>query len=204
MTDLDEPRAEQPRRRSFLLELPGLMLGALLIAVLLKTFVVQPFWIPSESMRETLQIGDRVLVWKPAYHFGEIERGDVVVFRRGEMEDLSIPETAVRSVLEALGIQSPGSEDLIKRVIGLPGDVVSIDDNTVFVNGVALDEPYISEPNMPTMEDTEVQPGTVFVMGDHRCSGCSQDSRVIGAIPIEDILGHAVMVIWPFDRFGDL
>ncbi len=204
MTDLEEPRAERPRRGSFLLELPGLMLGALLIAVLLKTFLVQPFWIPSESMRETLQIGDRVLVWKPAYQFGEIDRGDVVVFRRGDDEDLSIPESVVRSVLEALGIQQQGSEDLIKRVIGLPGDTVEIDDNQVMVNGVAIDEPYISDPEMAPMAELTVEPNTVFVMGDHRCSGCSQDSRVIGAIPADDILGHAIMVIWPFDRFGDL
>lgn len=205
MTELDETRSEpSPKQRSFLFELPGLMVGALLIAVILKTFVVQPFWIPSESMRETLQVGDRVLVWKPAYQFGEIERGDVVVFRRGADDDLSIPETVVRSILEALGIQSPGSEDLIKRVIGLPGDTVTIEDNQVLVNGVPIDEPYISDADMPQMAETLVADGTIFVMGDHRCSGCSQDSRVIGSIPSDDVLGQAVIVIWPLERFGGL
>ena len=204
MAHVEEPRSDRARKGSFLLELPGLMLGALLIAVLLKTFVIQPFWIPSESMRETLQIGDRVLVWKPAYHLGDIERGDVVVFRRGGDEDQSVPESVVRSVLEALGIQPQGSEDLIKRVIGLPGDTVEIEGNQVIVNGVPLDEPYISDPDMAAMAPIVVEQDTVFVMGDHRCSGCSQDSRVIGAIPTDDILGHAFMVIWPFDRFGDL
>lgn len=207
MAHLDQSR-ERPtktkRRGSFLIELPGLLLGALLIAVLLKTFVVQPFWIPSESMRETLQIDDRVLVWKPAYQLGEIEPGDVVVFRRGEAEDLSWPEKAVRSVLEALGIQSPGNEDLIKRVIGLPGDTVAIEDNQVLVNDEAIDEPYIAEPEMQDMAEITVGEGGVFVMGDHRCGGCSQDSRVIGEIPIKDIVGQAVFIIWPFDRMGGL
>jgi signal peptidase I len=206
MAHIDESRSKKPKEKSgsFLLELPGLLLGALLIAVLLKTFVIQPFYIPSESMRETLQIDDRVLVWKPAYQLGEIERGDVVVFRRGAEEDLSIPERVVRSVLEALGIQSSGSDDVIKRVIGLPGDSVEIEDNQVIVNGEALDEPYISEPEMPDMAEITVDEGGVFVMGDHRCEGCSQDSRVIGEIPMEDILGQAVFIIWPLDRAGDL
>jgi signal peptidase I len=206
MAHIDESRSKQPKekRGSFLLELPGLLLGALLIAVLLKTFVIQPFYIPSESMRETLQIDDRVLVWKPAYQLGEIEHGDVIVFRRGPDDDLSVPERVVRSVLEALGIQSSGSDDVIKRVIGLPGDTVEIEDNHVIVNGEMLDEPYISEPEMPDMSELMVAEGGVFVMGDHRCEGCSQDSRVIGEIPDEDILGQAVFIIWPFDRVGGL
>lgn len=204
MAHLEQSRPRRSSKRSFLVELPGLLLGALLIAVLLKTFVVQPFWIPSESMRETLQVDDRVLVWKPAYQLGEVERGDVVVFRRGEQEELSIPETVVRSVLEALGIQSPGNEDVIKRVIGLPGDTVEIADNQVIVNGSPLEEPYISEPNMADMAEIDVEDDTLFVMGDHRCQGCSQDSRVIGAIPMEDVLGQAVFIIWPLDRTGSL
>lgn len=208
MAHIDQSRERPPRKKkrsgSFLLELPGLLLGALLIAVLLKTFVVQPFWIPSESMRETLQVDDRVLVWKPAYQLGEIEHGDIVVFRRGEQEELALPERVVRSVLEALGIQSPGNEDVIKRVIGLPGDTVEIEDNQVIVNGATLDEPYVSEADMPDMAEVVVDEDGVFVMGDHRCQGCSQDSRVIGQIPVDDILGQAVFVIWPVDRMGGL
>ncbi len=196
------PKSERPR--SFILELPGLLLGALIIAVLLKTFVVQPFYIPSESMLETLQVNDRVMVSKLTYRFGEIERGDVVVFETGPEVEMSAAEAVVKAVLDALGIRSSGHEDLIKRVIALGGDRIEIRDNQVFVNDSAIYEPYISEPAMPDMAVQTVPDGTIWVMGDHRCGGCSQDSRFIGPIPVEDVIGRAVVRIWPLDRVGGL
>jgi signal peptidase I len=198
-------KQEQGEKRvSFLMELPGLLLGALLIAVLLKTFVVQPFYIPSESMMDTLLVDDRVMVSKLSYRFGEIERGDIVVFETGPEVEQTVPEAVVKAVLDALGIRTSGQEDLIKRVIALGGDTVEIRDNQVFVNGAPVFEPYISEAAMPDMAETTVPDGTIWVMGDHRCGGCSQDSRFIGAIPVEDVVGKAVVRIWPLDRLGGL
>lgn len=198
-------KQEQGEKRvSFLMELPGLLLGALLIAVLLKTFVVQPFYIPSESMMDTLLVDDRVMVSKLSYRFGDIARGDVVVFETGPEVDQTVPEAVVKAVLDALGIRTSGQEDLIKRVIALGGDTVEIRDNQVFVNGAAIFEPYISDPAMPDMAETTVPEGTIWVMGDHRCGGCSQDSRFIGPIPVEDVVGKAVVRIWPLDRLGGL
>jgi signal peptidase I len=196
------PRSDKPH--SFLLELPGLLLGALIIAVLLKTFVVQPFYIPSESMLETLQINDRVMVSKLSYRFGEVERGDVVVFEMGPDLEQSAAESIVKAVLDALGIRSSGQEDLIKRVIAVGGDTLEIRDNQVYVNGAALFEPYISEPAMSDMTEQTIASGMLWVMGDHRCGGCSQDSRFIGPVPVDDVVGKAVVRIWPFDRVGGL
>jgi signal peptidase I len=196
------PKPEKPR--SFVLELPGLLLGALIIAVLLKTFVVQPFYIPSESMLETLQVNDRVMVSKLSYRVGGIERGDVVVFETGPEVEMSAAESVVNAVLDALGIRSSGQEDLIKRVIALGGDRVEIEDNQVFVNDSALYEPYISDPAMPDMALQTIPEGMIWVMGDHRCGGCSQDSRFIGPIPVGDVIGKAVVRIWPLDRVGGL
>ncbi|MGF1667156.1 MAG: signal peptidase I [Acidimicrobiia bacterium] len=196
------PKAEKPR--SFILELPGLLLGALIIAVLLKTFVVQPFYIPSESMLETLQVNDRVMVSKLTYRFGEIERGDVIVFETGPEVEMSVAENVVKAVLDALGIRSSGQEDLIKRVIALGGDRVEIRDNEVIVNDSPIYEPYISDAGMADMAVQTIPAGMIWVMGDHRCGGCSQDSRFIGPIPVEDVIGKAVVRIWPYDRVGGL
>jgi signal peptidase I len=198
-----QPRAGKPRK-SFILELPGLLLGALVIAVLLKTFVVQPFYIPSESMLETLQVNDRVMVSKLTYRFGDIERGDVVVFERGPEVESTVPEAVVKAVLDALGIRTSGSEDLIKRVIGVGGDTIEIRDNAVYLNGSPIDEPYISDPAMADMEPVTVPTNSLWVMGDHRCGGCSQDSRFIGPIEVEDVVGHAFVRVWPLDRLGGL
>ena len=192
----------QPKKaKSFFLELPGLLLGALIIAILLKTIVLQPFYIPSESMLDTLQVNDRVIVWKLG---ADYQRGDIVVFQRGGADDDSATESVIRAILQAVGIGSPGTEDLIKRVIALGGDTIEIRDNQVFVNGAAVDEPYISDADMPDMELVTVPEGTLWVMGDHRCDGCSQDSRFIGPIPAEDVVGEAVFRIWPADRVGGL
>lgn len=177
---------------------------ALAIAVIIKTFLVQPFWIPSESMLPTIEVNDRVMVNKLAFKLGEPERGDVVVFRDPAEEEVeeSIPEAVIRSVLEAIGVRTRGADDLIKRVIGLPGETIVIEDNTVFVDGVALDEPYLGSVNMPDDGPFEVGSDEVFVMGDNR--NFSFDSRGFGPVPMEDLIGRAFVIIWPLENFGDV
>jgi signal peptidase I len=195
----------RPRRRSFWAELPGLLLTALVIAVVIKTFLVQPFWIPSESMLPTIEVNDRVMVNKLAFNWGEPERGDIVVFRdpaEPRVEE-SIPEVVVRSVLEAVGIRTRGRDDLIKRVIGLPGETVVIVENHVMIDGSPLSEPYLSLDVIMAGEGPFVVGfGEVFVMGDNR--QFSFDSRRFGSIPYDDLIGRAFITIWPISNFGSL
>lgn len=200
--ELDSGTPEKPRRRSFLAELPGLLLTALIIAVVIKTFLVQPFWIPSESMLPTIEVNDRVMVNKLAYNWGQPQRGDVVVFRdpREEEVEESIPEAVVRSVLEAVGIRTRGRDDLIKRVIGLPGETVEVRDNHIVINGTPIEEPYLPEVFMPDEPPITLGEGEVFVMGDNR--NASFDSRRFGPIPLDDLVGEAFVTIWPISHFG--
>lgn len=211
-SETDEPvdeelqeAAEQESSGSFLYELPGLLLAALVVAVLIKTFVVQPFYIPSGSMIPTLEIDDRVMVSKVNYLVGEIERSDIVVFENPYRveEDESVPEAVVRSVLEALGIRTSPYDDLVKRVIATGGETVEIHDNQVFVDGFALSEPYLQPgSSMPDFGPQTIPEGHLFVMGDNR--NASSDGRVFGPIPEDDVIGEAVLRIWPLDRFGGL
>lgn len=175
-----------------------------MIAVVIKTFLVQPFWIPSESMLPTIEVNDRVMVNKLAYRWGEPQRGDVVVFRDPRMEEVdeSIPEAVIRSVLEAVGIRTRGDEDLIKRVIGLPGETVEVEDNHVVIDGNPIEEPYLSGVSMPDEPAVTVGPDEVFVMGDNR--DASFDSRRFGPIPLDDLVGEAFVTIWPISRIGGL
>jgi signal peptidase I len=204
--DDHRPEGRRPKKkRSFWAELPGLLLTALVIAVLIKTFLIQPFWIPSESMLDTIHVNDRVMVNKLAFRFGEPQRGDIVVFRDpAEIEeDESIPEAVIRSVLEAIGVRTRGHDDLIKRVIGLPGDTITISDNEVYVDGVALSEPYLDEDvAMPDAGPFVVGDEEVFVMGDNR--EFSFDSRRFGNIEHEALVGRAFVIIWPLSNFGGL
>jgi signal peptidase I len=195
---------EQPRRRSFIAELPGLLLTALVIAVVIKTFLLQPFWIPSESMLPTIEVNDRVMVNKLAYRWGEPQRGDVVVFRDPRQEEVeeSLPEAVIRSVLEAVGIRTRGDEDLIKRVVGLPGETIEVRDNQVVVNGTPLQETYLPQVIMPDEPPVTVGPDEVFVMGDNR--DASFDSRRFGPIPLDDLVGEAFVTIWPISHLGGL
>jgi signal peptidase I len=196
------PETPEEPRRSFIAELPGLLLTALVIAVVIKTFLIQPFWIPSESMLPAIEVNDRVMVNKLAYKWGEPQRGDVVVFRDPREEDLeeSIPEAVIRSVLEAVGIRTRGRDDLIKRVIGLPGDTIEVKDNHVVVNGTPLEEEYLEDVFMPDEPAITLGDEEVFVMGDNR--NASFDSRRFGPIPLEDLVGQAFVTIWPLSRFG--
>jgi signal peptidase I len=203
----DDPQEEQKKDSggSFLYELPGLLLAALVVAVVIKTFVIQPFYIPSGSMIPTLEVNDRVMVSKVNDLFGEIERGEILVFEnpyRVEEEE-SIPEAVVRSVLEALGIRTSPYDDLVKRVVALGGEEIQIRDNQVYIDGAPIDEPYLNPgTSMPDFGPQTIPEGQLFMMGDNRNS--SSDGRVFGPIPVDDVIGEAVIRIWPLDRFGGI
>lgn len=192
---------------SFLYELPILILVALVVAVVIKTFLIGTFYIPSVSMVPTLEVDDRVMVNKLAFVFDEPARGDIVVFDspfRGPRPEESMVDKVVRSVSESLGLRSGDAEDdLIKRIIAVGGDTIEISENTVIVNGIPLVEPYLAvDASMPDMEQTIVPPGTVWVMGDNRSR--SQDSRRFGPVDADTIIGRAFVRVWPLDRFGGL
>jgi signal peptidase I len=195
------------RRVPFWVEFPILIIVALGVAILIKTFLFQAFYIPSSSMEDTLNINDRVLVNKLTYRFGDIGHGDVIVFDdpRGGFEESpeSVVSSAIRNVFESIGLATPRSE-FIKRVIGLPGDTVEGIDGHVHVNGARLVEPYLKDPgyDIPPFGPVTVPPGQLFVMGDNRAA--SQDSRFFGTIPIDDVVGRAFVIIWPPAHWGGL
>lgn len=168
------------------------IVGAILLALIVKVFLLQAFYIPSLSMYPTLHEGDRVLVNKLSYKLHDVNRGDVIVFERPASETSSnIP-------------------DLIKRVVGLPGESVSFDNGSVYINGVRLDESYLPDgtvtssanaPNKCTPQAPCIVPeGQVWVMGDNRSD--SKDSRYFGAIDESSIVGRAFVTVWPLGRFG--
>ncbi len=201
-----------PPQRSFLAELPVLVLIAFVLALLLKTFLIQAFYIPSESMVPTLEIGDRVLVNKVVYEIREPRRGEVVVFR----DEPDIPGLDTRSVGErvldfltsGLGA-SPNERDFIKRIIGLPGETIEVREGVVHINGQPLEEVvsgdggYLLEPDLSDFGPVTIPDGQYFVMGDNRRN--SADSRsALGPVPREELIGRAFVVIWPLDRLDTL
>jgi len=190
--------------RSFWRELPILIVVALVVAVLIKSFLVQAFYIPSESMYSTLTEGDRVMVNKLSYVFGSPSRGDVVVFDNPNREDdgESLLGAVFRHIGESLGVSSPDSA-LIKRVIAVGGETIQIRDQQVYIDDVAIDEPYLDEDvRLRNFGPREVPEGYVFVMGDNR--GSSHDSRAFGPIPEGDIVGRAFVMVWPPSRWGGI
>jgi signal peptidase I len=184
-----------------LAEMWGLVIVALVLAFVIKTFLVQAFYIPSGSMIPTLQIQDRVLVEKLSYRFREPERGEVIVFQRPGAEDVrSGVSGQLRSFLEGLGLAQPDADiDLIKRIIGLPGERVRVRKGVVFVNGQRLREPY-AQPETRSFPETVVPPGQLFMMGDNRMN--SQDSRFpeLGTVPLDNVVGRAFVILWPPGR----
>jgi signal peptidase I len=194
------------KRTPFWVELPILVIIALVVAVIIKTFLVQTFFIPSGSMENTLEIGDRVMVSKLAYEWGTPKRGDIVVFRPpwgDTQESEPLFDAIIRHVGESLGLRSPDIEDLIKRVIAVGGQTIEIRNARVLVDGEPIDEPYLFPGTvMPDFGPVTVPEGDVFVMGDNRDH--SKDSRVFGAIPVESIVGKAFVRIWPLSRLGGL
>jgi signal peptidase I len=159
-----------------------LLVSFVLVFGFVRPFVIEAFWIPSASMVPTLKYGDRVLVNKFIYRFTEPERGDVIVFKSVEGDD----------------------EDLIKRVVGVPGDEIAVRDGKLFVNGEPQKEPYVNKkyPDRSFYAPTTVPKDHVFAMGDNRAN--SQDSRIFGPVPKEKIEGEAFLRFWPPDRIGGL
>ena len=169
--------------------------GALLVAFVVKTFLLQAFYIPSLSMAPTLKENDRVLVNKLSYDLHDVNRGDVVVF-------------------ESPPNEGSATKDLIKRVIGLPGETVEARDGQVVINGRVLDEPYLERdvqtrgpvcqvetlPGCQGPDKIVVPADTYFVMGDNRAN--SRDSRFVGAIPDDLIIGRAFVKVWPVTAIG--
>jgi signal peptidase I len=209
--------ATRRRRRSFWRELPVLIVVALALALIIKTYALQAFFIPSGSMENTLDVGDRVLINKLVYDFRNIHRGDVVVFNGVGSWDLTpqAPNTnPVSRFFSDIGQMAGfvhGEDDFVKRVIGLPGDHVACCDaqGRVTVNGVALNEgSYLYPGNQPsTMRfSITVPPGRLWVMGDHR--DISYDSRGHmgnpggGTIPESSVQGRVFVIIWPPSRWG--
>ncbi|MEU0473984.1 signal peptidase I [Streptomyces olivaceus] len=209
------------KQRSFWKELPILIGIALVLALLIKTFLVQAFSIPSSSMENTLQIGDRVLVDKLTPWFGsEPDRGEVVVFHDPDAWLAGEPTpdpNALQTVLSWIGLMPSADEkDLIKRVIGVGGDTVECNKTgPLKVNGKALNEPYVYAGNTPCSEDEQggqfkvtVPEGKIWVMGDHRQN--SRDSRYNqsdkngGMVPVDEVVGRAIVVAWPMNRWGTL
>jgi signal peptidase I len=159
-----------------------LLVSFVLVFGFVRPFVVEAFYIPSESMIPTLRVGDRVLVNKFIYRFAEPERQDIVVFESVE----------------------GGGEDLIKRVVGVPGDEISVRGGKLLVNGERQREPYVNTrfPDRSFAAATTIPKGHVFVMGDNRAN--SRDSRYFGPVPEEKIEGEAFLRFWPPDRIGGL
>lgn len=191
----DLEAAQHDRVRS-MVEWVAVVVGALVVALIVKTFLFQAFYIPSASMEPTLHEGDRVLVNKLSYDLHDVRRGDVVVFE--------LPQDKVGA---------DGIKDLIKRVVGLPGDTIETRDGVVYINDRALSEPYLADGtrtgdpangNNPSITRQVIPEGTVFVMGDNRAN--SHDSRYAdrGPIPIDSIVGRAFVLVWPPGDVGGL
>jgi signal peptidase I len=209
-------RRRKRKQRSFWREFPILVAVALLLAVIIKTFAIQAFWIPSGSMENTLEINDRVLVNKIIYHIRDIHRGDIVVFNGdGSWDPGTIPTAGNIFQQFGAGFASMfgfghSGDILIKRVIGIPGDHVACCDaqGRVTVNGVPLNEgSYLYPGSAPSLArfNITVPPGRLWVMGDNRYY--SDDSRDHmgdpggGTIPVSAVVGRAFVIIWPPSRW---
>jgi signal peptidase I len=217
-------RRGEARKGSLLRELPVLLLIAFVLALVVKTFFVQAFFIPSGSMEQTLHgctgcTGDRVLVNKVPYWFGTPAPGEIVVFKGPDTwtPEVSVAEpsnwfsAALLWLGRTVGVAPPSEDDFVKRVIATAGQTVECCDakGRVMVDGKPLDEPYIFE-NTPLESrpfgKVTVPEGRLWVMGDHRSQ--SADSRMhvtdkySGTIGVDDVIGKAAIIVWPVSRFG--
>ncbi len=217
-------RQDNAKKGSLLRELPVLLLVAFVLALVVKTFFVQAFFIPSGSMEQTLHgcpgcTGDRVLVNKVPYWFGEPEPGDIVVFEGPESwspeVDVQEPGNWFSSGLmwlgRAIGVAPPSEDDFVKRVIATGGQTVQCCDpeGRVTVDGEPLDEPYVFEDTpleSRAFGPVTVPEGRLWVMGDHRSASADSRShssdRHSGTIAVEDVIGKAAVIVWPVSRFG--
>jgi signal peptidase I len=205
----EEPPDSPRVRRSAWRELPVLLLVALVLAVLIKSFIVQAFFIPSPSMEPTLKQGDRILVCRVCLHVQDIHRGDVLVFSDPN------PSGSGRGAIggffhwleEGVGVAQPEDPDFVKRVGALPGETWEIRKGTLFVNGQSIDRPYLS-PNIDTRSfaPQTVPDGMLLMLGDNPLD--SGDSRFpptaggLGYVPIDKVIGKAFVRVWPPSRMG--
>jgi signal peptidase I len=180
-------------------ELVVLVVTALVIAVVVKSFIAQAFYIPSGSMLPQLQINDRVVVSKVAYHLHDPHRGDIVVFDApggGPKDSSPLPERVVRDIVQSIGLSAPSTDEYIKRVVAVAGERVEAHGGKVFVDGRELVEPYLPAGVVTSdFAAVVVPPGTLWVMGDNR--GNSADSRVFGPVPRSTVVGRAFVRVWP-------
>ena len=206
------------KKGSFLRELPVIIIAALVVSIIVKTFLVHFFYIPSGSMENTLQVGDRIAVNKFGALFTDIKRGEVVVFsdpdkwlgNSAESEDSGIGAVVKTGLITVGVLPDPAKQYLIKRVIGVGGDKVVCCDKAgkVQVNGVSITEPYVFAGDKPSdvQFNVDIPKGFIWVMGDHR--GASADSRFHpdsannGMVPLSKVVGRAVFVVWPFTGIG--
>jgi signal peptidase I len=172
-----------PKPRRPWLETLETLIAALLLALLLRTFVVEPFIVNGYSMQPTFQNGERLLINKFWFHFAGLHDGEIVVFH---------PPLAT-------------SADFVKRVIATPGQTVSMQDGYVYIDGKRQSEPYLVKDGVSyrdtwTMPPEKIPPGEIFVLGDHRAR--SEDSRYFGLVPIRSVVGVAFFVLWPPKDMG--
>lgn len=202
----------------FLRDLVIIVVVAVLISFVVKTFLVRSFYIPSGSMENTLQIDDRILVNQLVPDVVGLERGDVVVFKDpgGWLNNAEVPQAPSSWLTNLIGLTSPDDDEhLIKRVIGLPGDHVECCNGSgqLTVNGVPIDEPYaVIPPGRDSVSeldfDVVVPAGSLWVMGDNRYNSAdsryNQDKPGKGFVPIENVVGRAFVISWPAAHWGIL
>ena len=199
-TPTTTPR-ERPRKSSsvgrWLIEWAIILLLVVGFTFLLRAFVIQTFSIPSGSMLPTLHVGDRIIVNKLSYDFHDVHRGDIVVFKRPPLE-------------------SQNYSDLVKRVVGMPGETISSVNGKIYINGKVLSVPWLppgpqsytgplasdAHPQFNMPGPVKIPAGEYYVMGDNRTD--SEDSRFFGPIPKSLIVGRAVAVVWPVSRIKGL
>lgn len=203
------PETARPARGggagSFLRELPVLLLIAFVLAFLLRTFVLQVFYIPSSSMEPTLQINDRMVVEKVTYRFRDPRHGEIAVFEGDNMGGAPAGENGVQRVVRGIGqfigIVPASARDFVKRVVGLPGDEIVIEQGQVFVNGEPVEEDYVVFGDQSDFGPVTVPEDRLFFLGDNRPNS-SDSRRSLGFVDLDDVVGRAVVIIWPLDHTG--
>jgi signal peptidase I len=198
--------ARPSRSTRTLVVLSLLVAFALLVALVLRTFVAQAYFIPTDSMRPKLDVGDRIVVDKVSYLLHGPRRGDVVVFDSPHptlSDDAGLPVRVAHRGLEALGLRQPNTDTLVKRVVALPGETVAGRDGKLLVDGKPLAEPYLPKGTVTsTFGPERVGEGKLWVMGDRRAT--SRDSRNFGPIERGSVVGRVGLKVWPLSAFGRL
>lgn len=190
---------KEQKKKSFLYEIIEVVVIAALLAIVIRTFLIQAFVIPSGSMIPTLLIEDRLLVSKVSFIIQPPQRGDIMVFKPPAAAHIPPENSITNAARRVVGLpEDPPA--FIKRVIGLPGEEVRVHDGKVYINGKPLEEPYIAEPPDYEMAPVNVPSDSYFMMGDNRNN--SADSHIWGFLPKKNIIGKAVIRFWPLNRMG--